>query len=54
MLIITTGFTELNIPENLQAAEGYESVSTDSKDFEGKNVCFILKVILFCFILCNF
>jgi hypothetical protein len=38
VLIIASGMGKPNIPENLEKAEGYETVSTDPLEYEGKSV----------------
>lgn len=38
VLIISTGLSLPNIPENIKQVEGYESISTNPKDYEGKSV----------------
>ncbi len=38
VVVLTTGLSGINKPEHLKEAEGYESVSVDPSEYEGKTV----------------
>lgn len=45
ILIVSTGLSKANIPDNLAGIEGYESVSVNSEDYEAKNVLILGKFL---------
>jgi hypothetical protein len=44
ILIVATGMWTPNSPENLKLAEGYEDVSVDPNDYEGKSVLILGRI----------